>query len=106
MAVPLVAVVTTLKESRSAILLDVSAAGARLQGTDLPHSGEELFVTVDGVVAFGRIAWEKGGERGLEFDAPLDPQDEKLLRKKVAHARGLPPELKAAFEDWALGFAR
>jgi len=104
--VPLVAVVTTLRESRSAILVDVSATGARLRGADLPNSAEELFLTVDGVVVFGTVAWEREHERGIEFDGPLEATDEARLKQNVVEARGLPPEIKAAFDDWALGFAR
>lgn len=106
MDVPLVAVVTTLHESRSAIVVDVSATGAKLRGTNLPKSAEDLFLTVEGIVVFGTVAWEENDERGVAFDAPLAPRDEALLKRKVDEARGLPPELKAAFDDWAVGFAR
>jgi PilZ domain len=99
MAVPLIAVVTTLREFRSAIVVDVSATGARLQGANLPKSTEELFLTVDGVVVFGTVAWERDDERGVAFNAPLKDIDESRLRKKVAQAQRLPPELKAAFDD-------
>jgi hypothetical protein len=105
-AVPLIAVVTTLRESRSAIVVDVSATGVRLQGANLPESTEELFLTVDGVVVFGTVAWEQDDERGVAFDAPLKAIDETGLRQKVAQAKKLPPELRAAFDDWSAGFAR
>ena len=106
MAVPLIAVVTTLRESRSAILVDVSATGARLLGPDLPQPAEELFLTVEGVVVFGTVAWEKDDERGVAFDEPLKAIDEARLRQRVDQAKGLSPELRAAFDDWAMGFAR
>jgi hypothetical protein len=106
MAVPLIAVVTTLRESRSAILVDVSATGARLLGPDLPQPAEELFLTVEGVVVFGTVAWERDDERGVAFDEPLKAIDEARLRQRVAQAKGLSPEMRAAFDDWALGFAR
>jgi hypothetical protein len=105
-AVPLIAVVTTLRESRSAIVVDVSATGAKLQGSNLPQSSEELFLTVEGVVAFGTVAWARDDERGVAFDVPLNANDEARLRQKVALAKGLPPEMKAAFDDWAVGLAR
>ena len=106
MAVPLVAVVTTLNESRSAIVVDVSATGAKLQGSNLPKRTEELFLTVEDMVVFGTVAWEQNDKRGVTFDAPLKAIDEARLKQKVAQAKGLPPELVAAFDDWAAGFAR
>lgn len=103
---PLIAIVTTLTASHSAVLLDVSATGARLQGPDLPRLGEELFVTIEGVVAFGTVVWAKTNVRGIAFDGPLKPGDEEKLRQRVSDAHGLPPEIKAAFDDWVLGVAR
>ena len=106
MVAPLTAVITTLRESRSAILVDVSATGAKLRGSDLPGPSEELFLTVDGVIAFGTVAWESNSDRGIVFDAPLKAVDEARLKRKVGEARGLSPDLRAAFDDWAQGFAR
>ena len=106
LSAPLIAVVTTFRESRSAVLVDVSATGAKLRGRDLPAVSEELFVTIDGTICFGSIAWEQGDERGVAFDEPLLPKDEARLRDRVAQARGLSPEFRHAFEDWAQGLAR
>lgn len=103
---PLVAIVTTLKHKRSSVVIDVSATGARLQGPDLPRTSEELFVTVDGIIAFGVVAWEAGEERGIAFDPPLDAEDERILRERAAQSRGLTPEMSAALDDWSVGFAR
>lgn len=103
---PLIAIVTTLTASHSAVLLDVSATGARLQGPDLPQTGEDLFVSIERVVAFGTVVWAKESVRGIAFDEPLNPRDEQQLRQRVSQAHGLPPEIKAAFDDWVLGVAR
>lgn len=103
---PLMAFVTTLTATHSAVLIDVSSTGARLQGTDLPTTGDELFVNLEGIVAFGTVAWAKGAERGIAFDPPLSTMDEKSLRHRVATARGVRPEIKAALDDWSLGLAR
>ena len=64
------------------------------------------FVTIDGTMTFGTVAWEDGDERGVAFDEPLHPGDEARLRDKVAHASGLPLEVRHAFEDWTQGLAR
>ena len=103
---PLIAIVTTLKGSHSAVVVDVSSTGARLRGTDLPNEGEEMFVTIDHVIAFGTVAWARDGELGLAFDRPLSPGDEQSLRKTASVAAGLPPEIRAAWDDWTLGMAR
>lgn len=106
LSAPLVAVVTTFRESRSAVLVDVSATGAKLRGRNLPGLSENLFVAIDGTTAFGTIAWEDGDERGVAFDEPLLPREEARLRDKIAHARGMPLEFRHAFEDWTQGLAR
>ena len=106
LSAPLIAVVTTFSTTRSAILVDVSATGAKLRGRNLPGLSEELFVTIDGTMAFATVAWEDGEECGVAFDSPLKPADELRLRKKVAQASCLPPEFRHAFEDWTQGLAR
>ena len=104
-AAPLIGLVTTLDGTRSAVVVDVSATGARLRGRDLPHVWAEFFIHVEGVVTFGTVQWEDADDRGIAFDVPLSPDDEKLLQQKVREAGGLPPEIKAAFDDWAVGIA-
>lgn len=100
------AVLTTLVESRSAILADVSSTGARFRGTDLPPMGEDLVVNIDRVEAFGTVAWSDSGECGIVFDPPLDRESEEYLRRLAAAARGLPPDIRAAFENWVVGSGR
>jgi len=102
---PLIGLVTTLDRTRSAIIVDVSATGARLRGKDLPPKWADFFINVDGVVTFGTVQWEDGDDRGIAFDAPLTGDDLSLLQSKVAQAKGMPPEIKAAFDDWTQGFA-
>lgn len=103
---PLMTIVTTLKESRSAVLVDVSATGACIRGEDLPGEGEELFVTIEGVIAFGDVAWASGDLRGIAFESALTAGNEVLLRTKVIQGGGLSPWMRAAMDDWTLGFAR
>lgn len=69
--VPLIAVVMTLTESRSAVVVDISATGARLRAKDLPQEGCELFLTLEGVVVFGTVAWSRRSECGIAFDGKL-----------------------------------
>jgi hypothetical protein len=100
------AIVTTVSHSQSAILVDVSGTGACVEGSELPHSGEQLFATIEGTVAFGNIVWEHDNLRGIAFDDPLTVADLQSIRNKVIHGRGVSPETRAALEDWALGYAR
>ncbi|MCH8615080.1 PilZ domain-containing protein [Sphingomonas sp. SM33] len=102
----MIAVITTLRDSRSAVLADVSSTGARLRGRNLPAEHEDLFIAVDGLSVFGTVAWADGDERGVSFDVPLQPGDEAILRERMVQGQGLPLELKAALDDWAQGFAR
>lgn len=105
-AAPLVATIMTRTGSRSAILVDASSTGARLRGIDLPPVGEEVMVNLGGINLFGEIAWSDDAERGVGFDSPLSAQEENWLRAKIKEGRGLPAELKAAFDDWTLSVAR
>ena len=77
-----------------------------MRGTGLPVAGEDLFVSVERVIAFGTVVWVDDDERGVAFESALPAADGARLRHAVALAAGLPPDLKAAFDDWTLGFAR
>ena len=106
MPLPLVAVVTTLYDSHSAIVVDVSAKGAKLRGQNLPSKGEDLFLSIDDFVLFGAVVRQDDDTRGIAFDERLDANQEARLRQKVSQASGAPIEIKAAFDDWSAGFAR
>ena len=103
---PLIAVFTTLAESHSALVVDVSSTGVRLRGDRLPKMGEGIVVTIEKVRAFGTVAWSDHGECGVEFDPPLSPNDEQTLKRLVSTTRTLPPDVKAAFDSWVLGCGR
>lgn len=103
---PLTAVFTTVTRSHAATLVDVSADGARLCGDDLPAVGELAELRIGGVHAFGVIRWVRGRECGLLFDIPLDAEEVEWLSSQVSCAAGLPPEIRAAYDDWTVGFAR
>ena len=103
---PLMAVLTTLVGSRSTVLADVSSTGARVRGADLPAMGEDLIVNIERVQAFGTVVWSDSGECGIAFEPPLEPSDEVYLRGLIATAKGLPPDIRAAFENWVVGAGR
>jgi hypothetical protein len=101
----LVAVFTTITRSYHATLVDVSATGARLSGIDLPLAGELVELRIADVRAFGVVRWADDF-CGVVFDVPLGAGDVESLRTQIQRAGGLPPELRAAYEDWTVGFAR
>ena len=102
-AAPLLAVYTTVTRSHSALLVDVSSTGARLRTPDLPGEGDELFVAIGTIKVFGTVAWTCEGEFAVAFDEPLDGEALQLLRQNVRASFGLPPDVKAALDDWVLG---
>jgi len=105
-AAPSIAVFTTVTKSHPAVLVDISATGARLRTTDLPQFGEELMVNVESVRAFGCVAWVRGDQFGVAFDDALQPADVHKLRCRLSRSPGLPPEMSAAMDDWNTGLAR
>lgn len=100
------ALLTTRSRSHSAVLIDVSASGTRVRGDDLPIVGAELIMSAEKVRAFGTVRWLSGTDCGVEFDQPLSEMEVLSLRRAVAKGMGLPPEMKAALDDWVLGVAR
>lgn len=102
-AAPLLAVYTTVTQSHSALLVDVSSSGARLRAPDLPEEKEELFVTAGKVKAFGSVVWVGSGEFAVAFDDPLDTEELEMLRQNVRSSFGFSPDVKAAIDDWVLG---
>lgn len=105
-AVPLLATLTSVSRSHSAILVDISATGARLRGNDLPAVDQDLIVIVENVRSFATARWNQNGQVGVEFDPPLADADVQMLRHEVAKGRGFTPEERAAYEAWKLGVAR
>ena len=105
-AAPLIAVLSTLTGSHSAVLVDVSETGVRLRSDDLPGQGEELIIAIEGVRTFGSVSWKHDGECGIALDAPLRKEDVASLCQMASKSRGYSPEARAAFEDWTLGIAR
>jgi len=103
---PAVAVVTTVTESHGAVMVDLSTTGARLRSPEAPELNEELMLTVESTRAFGRVAWIRGNQFGIEFDDPLAPLDVMKIRGKLMKSAGLAPEMSAAMDDWNTGLAR
>ena len=106
--IPLPALLTTVARTHRAALLDVSCTGVRVQGSDLPHEGEDLQIKIESVRAFGTVMWVEGQQCGLAFDSPLMPFEVDSLRRQANLPRlaGLAVEDRLAAEDWLVGRTR
>jgi hypothetical protein len=105
-AAPLLAVYTTVTRSHEVVLVDVSSSGARFRGPNLPEAGDELFVSIENIKAFGTVVRIEGHEFAMAFDQPLKSEDLVTLRNKVHQGAGFSPEEKAAIDGWVLGVDR
>jgi hypothetical protein len=72
---PLLAVLSTLTCDRHVGLVNVSRGGAQLKAPDLPAVGEDVMLKADGIKCFGRVAWSKGRQCGIEFDSPISADE-------------------------------
>jgi hypothetical protein len=89
-------------------LLDISRAGARVEGAQLPEVGKDVVLKCGGVEAFGSIAWIAADRCGIHFDEPIPGRDLLTLRALAAEGSGseMTYEEREAAEDWANGLAR
>lgn len=103
---PLTAQLSTLTKTFQAVLVDLSATGARLQGGDLPVQNQDLYFSAGRLRTVATVQWRRKTECGIRFCEPLLQAEVVSLRSEVADAAGLPPQMRAALEDWVAGFAR
>ena len=93
---------------RQVRILDVSRAGARIEGNDLPSAGKDIILKCAGVDTFGTIAWSTGGRCGMQFEEPISGGELLALRELSAaiEKSEMTPEERQAAADWANGLAR
>lgn len=103
---PTIAVFTTVTQSHGAILVDLSATGARLRSAEMPNAGDQLMLAIENIRAFGSVAWIDGDQFGVAFDESINRTEVHQLRSRLARCAGLSPELTAAMDDWSTGLAR
>lgn len=103
---PLVAQLSTLAKTFRTVLVDLSATGARLQGSDLPRHDDDLYFSAGDVKAVATVKWRRDMECGIQFCEPLPQEQVIALRTHVAEGANLPPEMRAALQDWVMGIAR
>ena len=69
-----------LGRSRSIIVSDLSAGGARLDGRDMPAPGDDVFVIVGPFDSLSKVVWRSDDKCGVQFDDAV--ADETLTRMK------------------------
>jgi hypothetical protein len=72
-----------LGRSRSIIVSDLSAGGARLDARDMPAPGDDVLVRVGPFDGLARVMWRTDDKCGVEFDEPL-PDYMMVAMKKQA----------------------
>jgi hypothetical protein len=106
---PLPAMVTTLRDSQCATLVNASCTGARLRGSDMPAPGEELLIKVGSSQLFATVVWSNADQCGVLFEREIPSGQVELLRREAASSASLTrlsPEEKLALDDWTIGLAR
>ena len=96
----LLAVYSTLRTSKTAELIDICENGAQLHGECMPDTGEELFISLGRMRAFGVVAWSCEDACGVTFDTPLEADEVHEIRSRVKEARGLSADMCAARDAW------
>jgi hypothetical protein len=83
------ATVTAADRKVPAIVVDLSATGARLRSTLNPTSGACLAVEIDGIETLhGLVRWADNGRFGVQFDRTINVIDV-LRRHRAATGRHL-----------------
>ena len=90
------------------MVADLSTAGVRLSGDNLPDEGELLEVKIDQFTSFGTVVWRKDSECGVAFDPPLSESAVETLRSRAGKANlaNMSVEERVALEEWLLGGSR
>lgn len=105
-AAPVLVLLSTLARTYEAVLVDISATGARISALELPKPEEDLYFSVAKLKTVASVRWRRGGQCGIQFQEPLRQEEVINVRREAANYAGLPPALRAAMDDWVLGLAR
>ena len=63
-----------LGRSRSMIVSDLSARGARLDARDMPAPGQDVFVVIGPFDGLATVVWRSDDSCGVWFDEVLPPE--------------------------------
>lgn len=98
----------TLAGRGSAFLVDLSRAGAQLDGERLPEAGKDVVLTCSSIEIFGTVLWKADRRCGVLFEEPVARPVLVALREaswRAANSRFTDEEVQAA-SDWVNGLAR
>lgn len=91
-------------ETRDCLIDDISASGARLRIKRAVPAGQTVKLAFHELALFAAVKWSVSGECGLQFDAPLDPEDMRgmlwITENRELYARICD---NSAAIDWASG---
>jgi hypothetical protein len=73
-----------LARSRSVIVSDLSARGARLDARDLPLPGEDMLLVVGSFDTFAKVAWRTDDKAGIRFDDEIAPDVIARMKREAA----------------------
>jgi hypothetical protein len=62
----------SVTRSRSVMVTDVSALGARIGGRDLPKPGDDILMVVGSQDRMGTVVWRSVEHCGVSLDEPLE----------------------------------
>jgi hypothetical protein len=62
-------------ETRDCLIDDISCTGARLRVMQPLAEHQSLLLAFHELKLFATVVWLRGGECGLRFDQPIDPED-------------------------------
>lgn len=71
----------TVTSDRAIRIRDLSPGGARIEGNDIPPVDTDVLIKRGSFEAFGTIAWNSGGQAGVEFETPLDEEAYEALQQ-------------------------
>jgi hypothetical protein len=92
----------------TAILVNLSCAGAQLSGESLPGLGKDVLLTCGAIEIFGTVVWSEEERCGVSFDEPIGRAALSELRRtawQVARS-SMSDEVIQAAADWVNGLSR
>ncbi|HET7678966.1 MAG TPA: PilZ domain-containing protein [Xanthobacteraceae bacterium] len=78
----------SLTESRVVVTANVSLAGVKLTGAELPSEGEQVWIKLASLNVFGTVAWRSMTGCAVRFDSPLSDLEIHQLQRAVQIANG------------------
>lgn len=64
----------TIQGSKSVVVENLSAGGAKIRGRYLPRKGKQILIWMEGLDVLGSVAWASNDECGVRFDVALEAE--------------------------------